>query len=426
MTTIESAAFAASASILKVLRLMKLRPVLLVLVLLSGFYYVTTRGAATGNAVGWLRGPLYTAASEQQAKQVEVEGPHSAFNLTEASAAPAFDSEEQQNIAVYRKALPSVVNITSTAVAFDFFNRPVPQQGQGSGFILDPQGHILTNNHVIDNAQRVEVTLYDKHKYHANVVAIDKQHDLALLLINAPNLVPATLSQSNGLMVGQRVYAIGNPFGLSGTLTRGIISAIRSIGTQGGAPIEDAIQTDAAINPGNSGGPLLNSKGEVIGITTLIASNGSDQSAGIGFAIPINTAKAVLDDFAKFGRVRRPSLDIVTLPIGPDIAEQIGLPADYGILIERTLPGGAAEKAGLHGGNQRLYQGNTPVYLGGDLIVALDGQEIESPQDLSAALNTHRAGDTVTVTIFRGQRRMNIKVVLGDAKDAIQLPGNSA
>ena len=326
---------------------------------------------------------------------------------------------------MYRKALPSVVNITSTAVAFDFFNRPVPQQGQGSGFVLDKLGHILTNNHVIDNAQRVEVTLADKHKYKASVVGIDKQHDLALLQITAPNLVPATLAESNGLVVGQRVYAIGNPFGLSGTLTRGIISAIRSIGTQGGAPIEDAIQTDAAINPGNSGGPLLNSRGEVIGITTLIASNGSDQSAGIGFAIPINTAKAVLDDFAKYGRVRRPSLDVVTLAIGPDIAEQIGLPADYGILIERVLPGGAAEKAGLHGGNQRLYQGNMPVMLGGDLIVAVDQQEISNGQDLAQVLTQHRAGDTVTVTVFRGQRKMNVKVTLSDAKDAISLPGQT-
>jgi S1-C subfamily serine protease len=152
-------------------------------------------------------------------------------------------------------------------------------------------------------------------------------------------------------VVGQRVYAIGNPFGLSGTMTRGIISAIRSIGVQGGAPIEDAIQTDAAVNPGNSGGPLLNSRGEVIGVTTLIASAGADQSAGIGFAIPINTAKAVLDDFAKYGRVRRPTLDIETLQIGPDIAEQIGLAGGLRrYLIERTLPGGAAEKAGLHGG----------------------------------------------------------------------------
>jgi S1-C subfamily serine protease len=396
---------------------MKLRPVLLVLLLLAGFYYVTTRGGVTGHAVPWLQSSTLDADHTHLAAY---KGPLGDFELKEASAAPAFDTEEQQNIAVYRKALPSVVNITSTAVAFNFFNQPVPQQGQGSGFILDPQGHILTNLHVIDNAQRVEVTLYDKHKYKATVVGVDRQHDLALLSISAPNLSPATLADSTSLVVGQRVYAIGNPFGLSGTMTRGIISAIRSIGVQNGSPIEDAIQTDAAVNPGNSGGPLLNAHGEVIGITTLIASNGSDQSAGIGFAIPINTAKAVLDDFARYGRVRRPSLDIVTFPIGPDIAEQIGLPADYGVLIQRVLPGGAAEKAGLRGGTERLYDGNTPVMLGGDLIVAIDGQGIETVQDLSGALNAHRAGDTIVVTVFRGQRRLNVKVTLGDAKDIPQ------
>ncbi len=404
---------------------MKLRPVFLVVLILSGFYYITTHGSTTGRLMPWLRTPVETNDHLHLASLSSPQGPAGEFQLSEASAAPAFDSEEQQNIAVYRKALPSVVNITSTAVAFDFFNRPVPQQGMGSGFILDKQGHILTNNHVIDNAQRVEVTLADKHKYKATVVGVDKQHDLALLQINAPNLVPATLAESNGLAVGQRVYAIGNPFGLSGTLTRGIISAIRSIGTGSGSSIEDAIQTDAAINPGNSGGPLLNSRGEVIGITTLIASNGSDQSAGIGFAIPVNTAKAVLDDFARYGRVRRPSLDVVTLPIGPDIAEAIGLPADYGVLVETVLPGGAAQKAGLHGGDKRMYMGNTPVMLGGDLIVGMDGQEIQTPQDLSAALNGHRAGDLVTMVIFRGQRKMNIKVTLSDAKDAISLPAQS-
>jgi S1-C subfamily serine protease len=214
------------------------------------------------------------------------------------------------------------------------------------------------------------------------------------------------------------VYAIGNPFGLSGTMTRGIISAIRSIRGPNNNPIEDAIQTDAAVNPGNSGGPLLNSRGEVIGITTLIANNGADQSSGIGFAIPVNTAKAVIADFAKYGRVRRPTLDISTLAIGPDIAEQIGLPADYGLLVERVLPGGAAEKAGLHGGTQRAYQGNIPVMLGGDLIVAMDGQDIANPQDMAAAMNSHRAGDTVTLTVFRGRKRMDIKVKLNDATDA--------
>jgi S1-C subfamily serine protease len=405
---------------------MKFRPVLLVILLLTAFYYATTHLASTG-ALAPLLSSLHAPAALESTLE-SVRGPNGAFDLTVASAAPSYDTEEQQNIAVYKKAIPSVVNITSTEVRFDFFYGPVPQTGQGSGFILTKDGLILTNNHVIEGSQHggsVEVTLYnDKHKYKAQVVTVDKGHDLALLKIDAPNLVPATLAEtSTGLTVGQRVYAIGNPFGLSGTMTRGIISAIRDVRGPESNPIEGAIQTDASVNPGNSGGPLLNSRGEVIGITTMIASNsGVDQSAGIGFAIPINTAKAVIDDFAKYGRVRRPTLDIVTLPISPDVAEQIGLPADNGLLIERVLPGGAAEKAGLHGGTQRAYEGNTPVMLGGDLIVGFDGQEITDGPDLQAAMNARHAGDTVTLTIFRGRKRMDLKVTLGDAKDQPQGP----
>jgi S1-C subfamily serine protease len=398
---------------------MKLRPVLLVVLILSGFYYLTTHVGSTSAFAPWVHHAAPPVVAEPGTNTAAVTGPKGSFELTQASAAPAYDSEEQQNIAVYKKALPSVVNITSTAVAFDFFYGAVPQQGQGSGFVLDKEGHILTNNHVIDNAQKVEVTLSDKHKYKATVVGVDKGHDLALLQINnVANLQPATLAESTGLIVGQRVYAIGNPFGLSGTMTRGIISAIRSIRGPNNNPIEDAIQTDAAVNPGNSGGPLLNSRGEVIGITTLIANNGADQSSGIGFAIPVNTAKAVIADFAKYGRVRRPSLDISTLPIGPDIAEQIGLAADYGVLIQRVLPGGAAERAGLHGGTQRAgYLGNMPVMAGGDLIIAMDGQEIANTQDLAAAMNSHQAGDEVTLTVFRGRRKLDVKVKLSDATE---------
>ena len=400
---------------------MKLRPVVLVLLLLAAFYYVTSNfslspaaSSRLAAAFPWVESHTSSPASTLSALRPE---PGVGLRLTEASAAPAFDAEEIENMAVYKKALPSVVNITSTTVQFDFFYGPVPQQGQGSGFILNKDGLILTNNHVIEGGQQIEVTLSDKHKYKAERVGVDKGHDLALIKIHAPNLVPAVLSTSTGLAVGQRVYAIGNPFGLNGTMTRGIISSIRSIRGPNNNPIEDAIQTDAAVNPGNSGGPLLNSRGEVIGITTLIASNGAEQSSGIGFAIPVNTAKAVLDDFATYGRVRRPSLNIITLPISPDIAQSIGLPADYGILIERVLPGGAADHAGLKGGTERMYMGNTPVMLGGDLIIGLNGEEIGSPQDLSAAMNQHRAGDTVTLTIFRGRRRLDVKVVLGDAKD---------
>jgi len=333
---------------------MKLRPVLLVILILCCFYYISTRLMPSGTLAGLVHRPAVDGTT-----QSSVTGPLGNFALTEAAAAPSFDTEEQQNIAVYKRALPSVVNITSTAMMQDFFYRPVPVQGQGSGFILDKEGHILTNNHVIDNAQTVEVTLSDKKKYKATVVGIDRNHDLALLQIKdaanqtPANLTPATLAESSNLVVGQRVYAIGNPFGFSGTMTRGIISAIRSVQMPSGNRIDDAIQTDASVNPGNSGGPLLNSHGDVIGINSLIATGGSNQSAGIGFAIPINTAKAVLNDLITLGSVKRPSLGIVSLPIGPELAQEIGLPADYGILIVRVVQGGAADRAGLKGGSEQ-------------------------------------------------------------------------
>jgi S1-C subfamily serine protease len=260
--------------------------------------------------------------------------------------------------------------------------------------------------------------LSNKKTYDAKVIGTDRVHDLALLQISAPNLEPVTLADSGGLAVGQKVYAIGNPFGLSGTMTRGIISSIRSIRGAEGAPIEDAIQTDAAINPGNSGGPLLNSHGEVIGINTMIASNGADQSSGIGFAIPINTAKAVLADLTRYGRVKRPSLGIVSYGIGPDLASQMGLSADAGVLIEKVIPGGAAERAGLRGGTEQAYVGNMPLLLGGDLIVAIDGQEIADPQDIGAIMDKHQAGDTIAVTIFRGRKQMTLKLMLGEAKES--------
>jgi len=248
-------------------------------------------------------------------------------------------------------------------------------------------------------------------------VGSDKGHDLALLQINAPNLQPVTLSDSTDLVVGQKVYAIGNPFGLNGTMTRGIISSIRSIRGPEGAPIEDAIQTDAAINPGNSGGPLLNSRGEVIGINTLIASNGAEQSSGIGFAIPVNTAKAVLGDLTRYGHVRRPSLGIVSLPVTPDLADQMGLPPASGVLIQKVVPGGPADRAGLRGGNQQYYLGNMIINVGGDLIIAIDGKEINNTGDISTITDKHQPGDAVNVTVYRGQRKMTVKLILGDVHE---------
>ena len=220
------------------------------------------------------------------------------------------------------------------------------------------------------------------------------------------------------MQVGQKVYAIGNPFGLNGTMTRGIVSSIRSVrepGDEGGAFIDEAIQTDAAINPGNSGGPLLDSHGSVIGINTMIASN-VGQSAGIGFAIPVNAAKAVLNDLVTYGRVRRPSLGVRALPIGPELADQLGLPADYGLLIMQVVPGGAADEAGLRGGNERAYLGNTPIIIGGDLIVAINGERVEDNQDLAHVMNNLKTGDTVTVTVWRGKRKMDLKVTLQEVR----------
>jgi S1-C subfamily serine protease len=374
------------------------RPILLGVILAGAFYWFTTHHGGVMPAADVISRPTHV-------------------ELSEAAGPETLDSDERNNIDVYHKAIPSVVNITSRTIAYDFFNGPVPEEGQGSGFIIDKEGHVLTNYHVVGNATQVEVTLHNKKTYKAQVIGRDRGHDLAVVKIDAPGVVAAVLGDSKSLQVGQKVFAIGNPFGLAGTMTRGIISSLRPIRSPEGSNIEEAIQTDAAINPGNSGGPLLNSHGEVIGINSMIATGGSNQSAGIGFAIPINVAKAVLNDLITLGTVRRPTLGITTLPIGPELAQEMGLPANYGVLIIRTIPGGAADQAGLRGGNQRAYLGNTPIMIGGDLIVAINGEPIGDQQDLSNAMNKHRAGDSVTVTIFRNKHKMDVKVVLGEARE---------
>src|SRR5438105_4777896 len=376
-----------------------LRPLLLAVVLAGAFFYFTTYHRSQTHTTNWFGRP-------------------SKLEITEAAGGETPDQEEQNNISVYRKNIGSVVNITSKAVAFDFFYGLVPQEGQGSGFIIDKEGHVLTNYHVIADARQVEVTLHNRKKYRATIVGTDRSHDLAIIQIKAPDLAPMVLGESRNLQVGQKVYAIGNPFGLSGTLTSGIVSSIRSVQEPDGMTIDEAIQTDAAINPGNSGGPLLNWHGEVIGINTIIAST-VGQSAGIGFAIPINTAKAVLNDLVTLGRVRRPALGVSTIPIGPELAEQIGLPVDFGLLIVKVSPGGAAEHAGLRGGTERAYLGNIPIMLGGDLIVAIDGENIQDQQDLAQVMNAHRAGDTVKVTIYRGKQKMDVTVTLGEAREQV-------
>jgi len=378
------------------------RPLILAIVIAFAFFYFTTWRSNSA-------GELHPANWFSRPDRVEI---------TEAAPNESLDGEEQNNISVYKRNIPSVVNVTSRAMTFDFFYGLVPQEGQGSGFVIDKEGHILTNYHVIADARQVEVTMHNRKKYKATVVGTDPSHDLAVIQIKAPDLVPAVLGDSRNLQVGQKVYAIGNPFGLAGTMTRGIVSSIRPVREPNGATIDEAIQTDAAINPGNSGGPLMNWHGEVIGINTMILSN-VGQNAGIGFAIPINTAKAALNDLMTLGRVRRPALGVRTVPVSPELAEEIGLPVDYGLLIIGVVPGSAADQAGLRAGTERAYLGNIPIMLGGDLIVAIDGEKIQDQDDLTQMMNNHRAGDTVKVTVYRGKKKMDLDVLLGEARQQV-------
>jgi len=377
-----------------------LRPIVLAIVIAGAFFYYTTYRS---------HGGFKTASWVPRPAKVEI---------TEAATTDVLDAEEQNNISVYQKNLSAVVNITSRAVTFDFFYGLVPQEGQGTGFIIDKEGHILTNYHVVAEARQVEVTLSNRKKYRATIVGTDRPHDLAIIQIKATNLTPVALGDSRNLRVGQKVYAIGNPFGLSGTMTRGIVSSIRPVQEPDGMRIDEAIQTDAAINPGNSGGPLLNWHGEVIGINTMIASS-VGQSAGIGFAIPINTAKAVLNDLVTLGRVRRPALGVKTIPLDPELADQMGLSIDYGLLIVQAIQGGSADRAGLRGGTERAYLGNMPIMLGGDVIVAIDGEKVDNQQDLAQVMNNHRAGDTVRISIYRNKKKMDVSVTLGELREQV-------
>lgn len=374
-----------------------MRIVVIAVVLVGAFYFFTTHSIQHGPELpAWISRPTHV-------------------ELTEAAAPEGFDADEQNNIRVYHKVLPSVVNITSHIVKFDFFYGEVPEEGLGSGVIIDRDGHILTNFHVVQGARQLEVTTSDKKKFRAQVVGTDPVDDVAVIQIKGDGLTAATLGDSRNLEVGQKVYAIGNPFGLAGSMTRGIISSLRPVRGPNGVYMDEAIQTDAAVNPGNSGGPLLDSHGNVIGLNTFILSP-AGQSAGLGFAIPINTAKAVISDLITIGSVRRPTLGVKTLPIGPELADQLGLAADYGLLVLQVSPSSGAEQAGLRGGNEPAYLGNQQIMLGGDLIINVDDRDVVNQQDLAQIMNKHRAGDSVKVIFYRGKRKLTAPVVLGEAR----------
>ena len=341
-----------------------------------------------------------------------------------AAAPPALASGvfslEEEIIRAYDRIGRGVVNITNRSYGYDFFFRPVPQEGTGSGFVYDTEGHIITNYHVIEGAEELYVTLADETTTPAEVVGTDPSNDLAIIKVDvSPDLLqPIPLGDSDQLRVGQFVIAIGNPFGLEQTLTVGVVSALgRVIESPNERFIGEIIQTDAAINPGNSGGPLLDLSGRVVGVNTAIFSP-SRASAGIGFAVPVNTVRRVVPELIARGYYPHPWLGISQWPLTPERAEilrQAGMevPVEEGLLIVETAPGSPASQAGLLGGQEQVRLGRVLVLVGGDVLTSINGEPIRSDRDLVLYLDTKtQIGQTIEVTIWRDGKEMTVPVTL--------------
>jgi S1-C subfamily serine protease len=374
-----------------------LRPFLWAAILVGAFLYVTSVGH--WNVSRFLPAPAA--------------GSHT---WAEPASASGFSGDEQNNIDVYKAAREATVNITSVIYRENFFMQVYPSEGTGSGFILNGDGEILTNNHVVKGSSQLTVTLADKKVFKAKVLGTDPKDDLALIKIEAGRKLPAMhLGDSDALVVGQKVLAIGNPFGFEGTLTTGIVSSLnRTIQTEASRALEGMIQTDAAINPGNSGGPLLDSHGNVIGINTAIY--GPQGNIGIGFAMPINRAKNMLEEFQKHGRISRPVLGIKEVWVTGDLAEMLELPNKGGLLITQVDRGSPAEQAGLHGPNDVVIVGGAyQLAVGGDLIIAVEGQPVTTRDALQKVMDRKRGGDILNLTIYRRGRTMDVKIKLDEA-----------
>ncbi|HVO97255.1 MAG TPA: trypsin-like peptidase domain-containing protein [Bryobacteraceae bacterium] len=376
---------------------MKFRALILAAALVGGFVYLTSRPSVLPRA-GTGGGPLWSGPGVAQSA--------------------GLGSDELNNIDIYKMASSSVAYITSTVYRQTWFYGPQAIKDLGSGFVINATGEILTNYHVITGSQQVEVTLPDHSKYKATVLARDRMNDLALIKIEPKKkLSYLTLGDSDRLQVGQKVLAIGNPFGFQGTLTTGVVSSLgREIQAEDNRRMEGMIQTDASINSGNSGGPLLDSQGNVIGINTAIyGPNGG--SVGIGFALPINRAKLMLDDFRAGRKPAR--LGISTVYVAGDVAQALELPTSGGLLIQEVARGSSAEAAGLHGARRLVLIGNQEVGIGGDLITAIDGQKVTEIDAVTRALAKKHSGDNLDLTIFRGGRTIDVKVKLGEASEDV-------
>ena len=345
---------------------------------------------------------------------------------SELSALPVavtngYTQDELQNISVYEKCNEAVVNINTKETAYTWFLEPVVQDGgSGSGSIIDERGYVLTNVHVIQNATKIYVSLYDGTQCEASVVGQDLDSDLAVIKFNPPKgvvLKTIQFGDSKKLKVGQKVIAIGNPFGMERTMTTGIISGLgRPISNSNNRIIRDMIQTDTAINPGNSGGPLLDTSGKMVGINTMIMSN-SGSSSGVGFAVSSETAVRVVSDLLTYGEVRRGTIQASLIQLNSRIAQYAGLDINYGMLVSEVTTGGNAEKAGLKGGNEVAYYGNrrSIIYLGGDIITQIGNIKVSTLADYYSALEDKKPGDVVDVVVRRNNKNVTLKIKLAES-----------
>ena len=377
-----------------------LRPFVWATFLVAGFLYLTS---VAHWDVGRVLQPVRTASRAWAEPST-------------ASGAGLYTADEQNNIDIYRTAREATVNITSIVIQEDWFWGSYQGEGAGSGFIINPDGRILTNYHVVKGSAQLTVTLNDKKTYKATILGTDRRNDLALIKIDTGRKLPALpLGDSDHLVVGQKAIAIGNPFGqFGGSLTVGVVSALdRSIRTEE-SNLEGMVQTDAAINPGNSGGPLLDSHGNVIAMNTAIY--GAQGNIGLGFALPINRAKSMLDQFSRTGKISPPFLGVSALPISTEVADALGLPSQPGLLVQRVEPGSPAAEYGLKGPTRRVIVGNYPIGMGGDYIVAIDGRPVEEGKNaLAAVMGLKHGGDMMDLTVIRNGRKETLKVKLGSA-----------
>ena len=380
---------------------MKIRTVLLAGLIVGGFVYLTS-------VTGWSPSRLLKPVSNVGRL----------WSDPDRAKTAGLSSDELNNIEIYKAANQATVNISTVVYRETFFWGVVPSEGAGSGFLIDADGRILTNNHVVAGGAQIKVILADRSQYEATILYREPDNDLALLKINPKKKLPfLRLGDSDSLQVGQKALAIGNPFGLGGTLTTGIISSLHRSVSSADQGMEDMIQTDAAINPGNSGGPLLDSQGSVIGINTMIV---GAANVGIGFALPISRAKSVLENYSTEGRYGRPDLGISGNYVSGQLAEALDLPAEGGVLVTAVRSGSPAQQAGLRGARRRVIVGGyLEVPYGGDLIMAIDGRPLEGKNGLERATRGKRPGDSVELTIYRDGRTLKVKVTLGQAEQRL-------